>query len=68
MTPASKGKSDMNVTLTVRKTAAAQTVETTKGPVVVQPGETVTAELTDAQLAAVRAAPGHFDVSDKPGK
>jgi hypothetical protein len=53
----------MILTITVRKTAAAQTVDTAKGPVVVQPGETITAELDAAQAAAVRAAPGHFEVT-----
>jgi hypothetical protein len=57
-----------HLTITVRKTAAAQTVETTDGPVVVQPGESITAELDHVQEAAVRAAPGHFEVAkaDKP--
>jgi hypothetical protein len=57
-----------HLTITVRKTAAAQTVQTTDGPVVVQPGESITAEFDAVQEAAVRSAPGPFEVAkaDKP--
>jgi hypothetical protein len=51
------------LTITVLKTAAAQTIQTSDGPVVVKPGESITAKLDPAQEAAVRAAPGHFEVT-----
>lgn len=50
------------LTVTVLKTAAPQTVQTADGPVKIAPGESVTAEFSEAQEAAIRAAPGHFTV------
>jgi hypothetical protein len=53
----------MKLTITVRKTAAPQKIETADGVVVVKPGESITAEMTPAQAVAVRAASGHFEVT-----
>ena len=53
----------MKLTITVRKTAAPQTVQTIEGPTIVQPGQSITAEVNAAQAAYLRAAPGHFEVS-----
>lgn len=53
----------MKLTITGRKTAAPQKIETADGVVVVKPGESITAEMTPAQAAAVRAASGHFEVT-----
>lgn len=55
------------LTVTVLKTAAPQTVQTADGPVKIAPGESVTAEFSEAQEAAIRAATGHFTIeAEKP--
>ena len=56
----------MILTVTVHSHCAPQTVQTAEGPVIVQPGESVTAEFDEAQEAYIRACPGHFEVSMKP--
>ncbi len=52
----------MILTVTVLKTAAPQNVNSLDGTVNVQPGESVTAEFTEAEEAYIRACPGHFRV------
>lgn len=55
----------MILTVTVHSHCAPQTAQTAEGPVIVQPGESVTAEFDEAQEAYIRACPGHFAVHHK---
>lgn len=54
----------MILTVTVNANCAPQTVDTPDGPAKLAPGESLTAEFTDAQVAYMLACPGHFTVSD----
>lgn len=59
----------MILTVTVHRHVAPQKVQTTSGVVVVQPGESFTGEVDDAEAAVIRAATGHFAVGDvEPAK
>lgn len=52
----------MMLTVSVNKRCAPQTVFPVDGPVVLGPGESLTAEFDEVQEAYIRACPGHYSI------